>query len=441
MGKCGVSINESRPGSMPIIASHVSCSLQRSRSLVALLVASLLLGACAVSPTPGTSGASVTTGALPVDPAAAADAAARPRAAQAKIALLLPLSGAGTTGPIAKGLQQAAELALLDHGSAALQLVVKDDGGTPQGAAAAADEAVREGAELILGPLFAKSVAAVSPVARKAGVPVIAFSNDRTVAGDGTYLLSFLAEQEVERVVTFAISQGRRRFAALVPDDAYGKLTEAAFRSAVSRNGAALAGVETYPVQAYANGMLDPVRRVADLIRQGEEAGDAVDALFLPASPDALASLAPQLTYAKIDTARVKLLGTGGWDTPNLGRDAALVGAWYPAPDPRGWKDFAERFARAYGSPAPRIATLAHDAVGIAIALSSGPPKARFTASAMSRSAGFGGVDGPVRLTAEGTADRSLAILEVQKFGASMVESAAAGFGADRVSSAAARLN
>ena len=115
-----------------------------------------------------------------------------------KVALLVPLSAQGHAGLIGKSLKQAAELALFERDNPSLQLIVKDDKGTPEGAKAAAEEAIKGGAKLILGPLFAKSVTAVAPVARQAGVPVIAFSNDRQVAGNGVYLLSFQPAPEVD---------------------------------------------------------------------------------------------------------------------------------------------------------------------------------------------------------------------------------------------------
>ena len=148
-----------------------------------------------------------------------------------KVALLVPLSSQGQPGVIAKSLKQAAELALFERDIPNLQLIVKDDKGTPEGARAAAEDALKGGATLILGPLFAKSVTAVAPVARKAGVPVVAFSNDRQVAGSGIYLLSFQPAPEVERVVAFAGKQGKRRYAALIPQDAFGKVVESVFRT------------------------------------------------------------------------------------------------------------------------------------------------------------------------------------------------------------------
>src|SRR5260221_12179942 len=82
----------------------------------------------------------------------------------------------------------------------------------------------------ILGPLFALTVAPVAHAARARGVPVIAFSTDTNAAARGVYLLSFLPESDVDRIVSYAASQGRRSFAALVPDNAYGSVTEAAFK-------------------------------------------------------------------------------------------------------------------------------------------------------------------------------------------------------------------
>ena len=130
------------------------------------------------------------------------------------------------------------------------------------------------------------------------------------------------------------------------------------------------------------------------------------------------------LPQAQINTQQVKLIGTGGMDYPNAGRDPGLVGAWYPGPDPRGWTDFAQKYAKSYGQAPPRIASLAYDAVSLAIALAGGAEGQRYTQATVTRPSGFTGIDGAYRLLPDGTADRSLAILEVQQFGAAIVEAA-----------------
>ena len=377
-----------------------------------VLLCALALAACSAN---GPNPLSVTS-ALP----SLSDPAPPEKKQQVKVALLVPLSAQGQPGIIGKSLKQAAELALFERDNPSLQLIVKDDKGTPEGARAAAEEATKAGAQLILGPLFAKSAAAVAPVAHQAHVPVIAFSTDRQVAGGGVYLLSFQPAPEVERVVAYAAQQGKRRFVALIPEDAFGKIVSATFTQAVSRAGGTIVALETYPPSA--NGVLEPMRKISAAIHAAEVDGPPVDALFLPGGQENVELVARLLPQADIDTERVKLIGTGGMDYPNAGREARLVGAWYPAPDPRGWSDFSQKFAKSYGQAPPRIASLAHDAVSLAIALSGGADGQRYSAAQLTRPTGFTGVDGAFRLLGDGGTDRVLAILEVQKFGAGIVD-------------------
>lgn len=351
----------------------------------------------------------------------APDATPRPpKRETVKVALLVPLSAAGPAGVVGKSLKQAAELALFERDSPSVQLVVKDDKGTPEGARAATDEALKEGATLILGPLFAKSVGAVAPVARAANVPVVAFSNDRQVAGNGVYLLGFQPAPEVQRIVGFAGERGKKRFVALIPDDAFGRLAGAAFKDAVAKAGGSIIAIETYPL--HANSMLEPLRKIATVI-EAAEAESPIDALFLPGSQEHLDLVGRLLPQANIDTSKIKIIGTGGMDYPNAGRDQRLVGAWFPAPDPAGWNEFSQKFAKTYGQAPPRIAALAFDGVSLATTLAGTPGAQPFAGASLTRPHGFTGVDGTFRLTSTGC-ERPLAILEVQKFGASIIEPA-----------------
>jgi branched-chain amino acid transport system substrate-binding protein len=339
-----------------------------------------------------------------------------------RIGMLLPLSGFGPQAAIAKGMKQAGELALFELDNPLVQLIVKDDKGTPQGAVRAAEEAIGEGAEIILGPLTSPATAAVGPVAHKANIPVLSFSNDRRVAGNGVYLLSFLPEQEIERIVAYAAGRGKRRFAALLPDGAYGAVVDPVFRRAVEKNGGTLAGVSRYPLDA--NAMLAPIRTMADEVKQSFDSGAPIDALLIAGGPDALPQIDPMLTYSGINSARVQLLGTGAWDFPNAGRSAAFAGGWYPGPDPHGWADFAQRFSRSFGQAPPRLGSLAYDGVSIAIMLSSAEPGQRYTPQMLARASGFTGVDGSIRFGTDGLPVRALAVLELQTFGGNVLDPA-----------------
>jgi ABC-type branched-subunit amino acid transport system substrate-binding protein len=339
-----------------------------------------------------------------------------------KIGMLLTLSGYGPQAVMAKGIKQAGELALFELDNPLVQLIVKDDKGSPQGAAAAAQEAIGEGAEIIIGPLTAPAATAVAPIARNAKVPVLTFSNDQRVAGNGVYLMSFLPEQEIERIVAFAASRGKRRFAALLPDDEYGRVVEPVFRRAVERNNGIVQAVSRYPLEA--NAMLSPVRAIADEIRQSEDTAAPIDALLIAGGAEVLPQIDPILTYSGINSTRVQLLGTGGWDYPNAGRNPALARGWYPGPDPHGWMDFAQRFSRSFGQQPPRLASLSYDAVSLAITLAAAEPGQRYTADALTRSAGFTGVDGNLRFRSNGLPERSLAVLELQTFGGNVIDQA-----------------
>lgn len=313
-------------------------------------------------------------------------------------------------------------MALFELDNPAIQLIAKDDKGTAEGARAAAQEAINEGAEIIIGPLFAEAVAGAASVARPAGIPVVAFSNDRKVAGNGVYLLSYLPETEVDRIVTYAAANGKRRFAALIPNGTYGAAIENAFRASVARSGGTIVALERY--EPGANQMLEPAQRVFDIIKQAREMGAPVDALFLPGGQETLPSLGPQIAYAGIDTSQLKIIGTGAWEFPNIGRDQVFVGGWYPNPDPRGWRAFSERFARNFGQAPPRLASLAYDAMTMTINLSANGSSDRYAKATITRASGFSGVDGVVRFTPDGLSTRGLAILEVQKFGSTVIDPA-----------------
>lgn len=334
----------------------------------------------------------------------------------ARIAMLLPLGGFDRSAMLAKSMKQAGELALFELDRPLVQLIVKDDRGTLEGAAAAAKEAVAEGAEIIIGPLLPQSVAGAANVARASKISMIALSNDARLAGNGVFVMNVLMQQEVDRIVSFAASQGKRRFAALIPADDTGKATETAFHQAVNRAGGTVVALETYPLQA--NAMLGPVKNLFETIK-GEQ---PIDALFVPGGPEQMQHLGPLLTYSGLDPARVKLLGTSSWDNPGLGRDKVFLGGWFPGPDPQGFQDFSQRFTRTFGTPPPRSATFAYDAVALAVRLTDEPAAQRYTPTSLMRPSGFFGVDGPVKFMATGVAERGLAVLEVQPFGSSVID-------------------
>jgi branched-chain amino acid transport system substrate-binding protein len=395
----------------------------RLRNRFLLAVAALLTGFGVASCSVGGIGGFGTSTSLSGDPAS--QATQQTPGGAVKVALLLPLTGNVNAQQVAKSMKQAGELALFDFDKPNVQLIPKDTHGTPDGARQAAQDAVKEGAELIVGPLFANEVSAVTPVAQSARIPVIAFSSDRNVAGNGVYLLSFVAGSDVSRMISFAVSKGKTRFAALFPQNDYGRIVEQAFNRAVQENRAQVVMTKTFPPEA--NGMLPPVKEMALLAKKGTT--PQIDAIFIPAGGDTLPSLAPLFPYYEVDTQAVKLMGLSGWDYIGVGKEQALIGGWFAATEPKGWQDFTRRYIETYGDTPPRLASLAYDAISLAISLSNNPAGRRFTAAELTRGSGFQGVDGLFRLRPDGTSDRGFAIMEVQKYGNQAIDPAPSSFG------------
>ena len=129
-----------------------------------------------------------------------------------RVALLVPLTG--PNAGVGESISNAANLAVLDTGGKAIRVTMYD---TANGAAAAAQRAIAEGNRLILGPLLADDVRAVAPIARASRIPLISFSNDASVAGNGVYVMGFAPSQSIERVVGYARSKGVTKFAGLMP--------------------------------------------------------------------------------------------------------------------------------------------------------------------------------------------------------------------------------
>ena len=327
------------------------------------------------------------------------------------VALLLPLTG--PSGTLGQAMLDAAEMALYDLADEQLELVTRDTKGTPDGASAAAQQVLSQGAQIILGPLLASEVGAVKPLAQAAHVPVVAFSTDTTLAGEGTYLMGFLPSEEVARVTSYAHAQGHNRFAVLAPSTPYGQVIADAVKNAVAANGASLSRVEFYDPAL--NGMAAAVRRFA-----GE--GVDYDALFLPEGGSRIKVLAPQLPYFKIDPDQVKFLGTGLWDDPNIGTEPSLDGGWYAAPAPSARAPFEQRFAQLYRHPPPRLATLGYDATALAAVLARSPQGADFSDQALTNPNGFSGLDGIFRFRPDGLVQRGLAVLQVQRGGNTIID-------------------
>ena len=85
-------------------------------------------------------------------------------------------------------------------------------------------------------------------------MPVIAFSTDASVATRGVYLLSFLPESDVDRIIDYAMANGKRSFAAMLSEGAYGNVVEAEFKQVVARKGGRIVALGALPARSDQDG-------------------------------------------------------------------------------------------------------------------------------------------------------------------------------------------
>ncbi|MGB8601828.1 MAG: penicillin-binding protein activator [Rhizomicrobium sp.] len=335
-----------------------------------------------------------------------------------RVGVILPFSDMSpATRTLAAGMMKAAQLALFDAGQKNIVLMSADESA---GSAKAAEKLLDQGAEVMIGPLFATSVKAVAPLTRDRGVPLISFSTDRSVAGKGVYLLSYQPQTEVERVVTYAAAKGKRRFAALIPETPYGAVVEQSFRTTVAAKGGHVVALEHYSPSAGA--VSEPSAVVAK---------SGADAIFIPQGGSLLRAMIPVLAYNGIDKTKVRYLGTGVWDDRSNTKENLLTGGWFAAPQPNADDAFVARYRKAYGHSAPTLAPLAYDAVSLVVLLSHGKPYHRFTKHSLTDPNGFAGTGGIFRFRPDGSIERGLAVLAVGPNGFSVVNPAPTTFERD----------
>jgi len=319
-----------------------------------------------------------------------------------KVGLILPLTQGAGQSAVGQSMRNAAELALSEAGSSDITLLVKDDRSTPEGARESTRAAIGEGAELILGPLFAGDVRAAAEVAHGAGKPVIAYSTDMSVTTKGVYLLSFLVESYVDRIVDYAASRGKKSIAVLAPENDYANVALGALQQAAAKHDIRVAAIERYRPGA----AKEAASKIAAL-------RDQIDTLFIPEQASAMADVSRALAANGLDSRAVQILGTGLWNDARVLNLPALQGAWFASPENAGFMGFAQRYRAKFGADPTRVATLAYDSVSLVAALARTQGARRFSEDVLTSATGFNGADGVFRFRPDGGNERGLSVLQV----------------------------
>jgi ABC-type branched-subunit amino acid transport system substrate-binding protein len=361
--------------------------------------------------------------AQPAEPLAGAAPAPAPApstpAYGAKIGLLLPLSGKNAN--LGRALHQAAEMGLFETGDDSFTLMVENTA-APSSPENAARALIARDVDILLGPVFGADLKRIVTTAKNARVPVLAFTNDLTLAQPDIYVLGVGPRMEVERIAGYAIAQGLPRIAVLAPNSPYGILVVASLKEATEKFGGSLAQTALYDPAAG-----DFASAIQVLAQADRTTG--FDALLIAEGGAKLRQMAPLLLNAGFDPARIRILGTGLWQNDQaLGGVPSLAGAWYPALSPDRWLEFSARYRETFGSdPDPRAA-LIYDATTLAILRGKGQAGRDYSPASLTDANGFVGASGLFRLLPDGRTEHGMAIMELGPQGATLRDPAPASF-------------
>ena len=334
--------------------------------------------------------------------------------ARHRIALLVPTSG--DNARVGQSIANATTMALLDTNADGLRITTYDTAGD---ARAAARRAVAEGNELILGPLLGSNVEQVLAEARPANIPLIAFSNDISVASPDVYLMGLTPTQSVARTVQYVRTQGASRYGALVPEGEYGRQAELALIEALRNAGGTLVATERYSRNE--GSAASAARRL--------RARGGYDTVLIADSPRLAIVAASELRSEGALTPR--LLGTELWSgESDIPAADVMSGALFSALSDGRYRRFSESYRNRFGSSPYRIATLGYDSVLLVLRVAGGDwrPGTPFPTSQLTAQGGFLGLDGAFRFQPDGKAQRALEVREVRDGQVVVVSPAPEGF-------------
>ncbi len=345
-----------------------------------------------------------------------------------KIAILLPLSG--RFKEVGKNMLDAAQMSLFGINDANITLIPIDTKETEADAVDAANQAIEQGAKLILGPVFSRSAQAIIPIAKQHNINVVAFSNDKTLAGSGIFTLGFIPEQQLARVLNYSTAHGVTDYTTMVPNNTYGGTTVKRLREHTQKDSVSAVikseifqidkegkpqSLEDHFSALYKAAMSSRSPRDYDSKRKkyNDNPIKYPRALLLPDGGETLKQIGSLLQQKDFDKSKIQLLGTSQWYSTDVLNNPVFEGAWVAAPERGRREQFEEKFFSSYNYKPASVTSLAYDAVALAATIAS-QGRGEFSVSDLTNPRGFIGVDGIFRLRPDGLTERGLAIMTIK---------------------------
>lgn len=332
-----------------------------------------------------------------------------------RVAMLLPLSG--NLAEMGQEMKNAAMMAIGDINNNNLVVQFYDTKGTGSGARVALENALNAKSDLILGPLKAEEVAAISTETRSHNVPVVSFSTLPSVLQDGVYSIGLLNDDQIKRIVRYAADHNRRRLAVVIPDN----------QSGINMFKSALAAAQEYGIEVTKAGFYEPTAMdftglVTEMTASRSSGDVGFDALLIPESGNRLKAITSMFSYYDIAAPDVLFMGTSVWANTGLSKETELYGAVYPLMPLARIERFTQQYDELFGSRPNSLSIYAYDAVAMAAFLTHAD-KDELSAQIV-RTQGFSGMSGLFRILPNGLNEHGLDVVMVTADGPQLVEAA-----------------
>jgi branched-chain amino acid transport system substrate-binding protein len=245
-------------------------------------------------------------------------AAATAQSDTVRIGLILPMTGPfASTG---RQIEAAARLYMQQHGSSVagkkLELIVRDDTGTPDIAKRLAQELVNDKVAILAGFGLTPIALAVAPLATQAKVPeVVMAAATSTITEASPYIVrsSFTLPQAAVPMAEWAAKNGIKKVVTIVSDYGPGIDAEKAFSESFTRDGGKVENVRV-PLR---NPDFAPfLQRAAD---------EKPDALFVFVPSGVGTQLMKQYSERGLDKSGIRLIGTGDMTDDDILNDMGDV--------------------------------------------------------------------------------------------------------------------
>jgi branched-chain amino acid transport system substrate-binding protein len=377
------------------------------------------------------------------------------RSTKVKVAILVPLSGQAQK--IGHMMLQAAELAVFEDRRDNIQLRPYDTKGTAFGALDAINQAIKDRVDIVIGPLFSSSTEAIINRAYENNLPVLSFSNNQLLQNNkNVYLMGFMPEQEIERIVSYAMNQGKTSFSALVTNDDYGALVSKILKETVAKKDGKIVKIDYYSnrdtalhnkiknlIDSYA--ISDRVYEEYEAAKEFNRASEYedrkpvefiydkedriyADAILIVDGGIKLNQILDLMDQYSVRERPYQLLGTSKWENELNYKNENLLNAWFTSADPEEYSKFEERFYKVYNTFPIRVASLAYDAINVVKRTYSRSKNETIDKNHLMNQRGFKGIDGYFRFLPNGIVERNFSVLEIREGYARVIDPSLKGF-------------